>query len=115
MIRTQLVHSCFAVLFAFFAPRAYADKVVRGPYLQSGTPTNVVLRWRTDLPDTSMVRYGPAVHGLANRTAKHEWTSWVRIMRFESRCGNVVYLPAVQPPSIKKAVPVTNADSSLAR
>ncbi|MBI3414640.1 MAG: metallophosphoesterase family protein [Verrucomicrobia bacterium] len=67
MKRTCLVQLHLAALFAFFAPRAYADKVIRGPYLQSGTPTSVVLRWRTDLPDTSVVRYGTVAHSLTNK------------------------------------------------
>ncbi len=32
--------------------------VGRGPYLQQGTPSSVVVRWRTDLPSDSRVRYG---------------------------------------------------------
>ncbi len=32
--------------------------VSRGPYLQQGTPSSVVVRWRTDLPSNSEVRYG---------------------------------------------------------
>ena len=30
----------------------------RGPYLQRGTPTSVIVRWRTDQPGVSRVRYG---------------------------------------------------------
>ncbi|MEW6159229.1 MAG: metallophosphoesterase family protein [Verrucomicrobiota bacterium] len=33
-------------------------KVTRGPYLQSGTPHSVVVRWRTDEMTKSMLRYG---------------------------------------------------------
>jgi len=32
--------------------------LVRGPYLQMGTPTSIVARWRTDSPSDSRVRYG---------------------------------------------------------
>ena len=32
--------------------------VIRGPYLQMGTATNVVVRWRTAFPRISLVRYG---------------------------------------------------------
>jgi hypothetical protein len=35
-------------------------RLLRGPYLQRGIPTAVVVRWRTDLPTDSVVRYGPA-------------------------------------------------------
>src|SRR5215216_4597697 len=32
--------------------------VTRGPYLQSGTPASVIVRWRTDTATDSRVRYG---------------------------------------------------------
>src|SRR6266702_3073587 len=32
--------------------------IVRGPYLQCGTTNSVVLRWRTDAPGPSIVRFG---------------------------------------------------------
>lgn len=32
--------------------------IIRGPYLQLGTPTAMTVRWRTDLPTNSVVRYG---------------------------------------------------------
>ncbi|HXG49298.1 MAG TPA: metallophosphoesterase [Methylomirabilota bacterium] len=35
------------------------DRVVRGPYLQQGTPTSVIVRWRTDWFTSSRVWYGP--------------------------------------------------------
>jgi hypothetical protein len=38
--------------------------VTRGPYLQSGSPTNIVVRWRTDFPADSRVRYGTDVGSL---------------------------------------------------
>ncbi len=33
-------------------------QVMRGPYLQRGGPTNIVIRWRTNLPCDSQVRWG---------------------------------------------------------
>jgi hypothetical protein len=38
--------------------QAQAATVERGPYLQLGTPSSVVVRWRTNLPTDSVVRYG---------------------------------------------------------
>ena len=35
-----------------------AAEVTRGPYLQSGTPTSLVIRWRTDVNTDSRVHYG---------------------------------------------------------
>lgn len=33
-------------------------QIVRGPYLQLGTPTSIVVRWRTNTPTSSRVAYG---------------------------------------------------------
>ena len=41
-----------------------AQTVVRGPYLQSGTPSSVIVKWRTDEATDSLVRYGLAPDGL---------------------------------------------------
>ena len=37
---------------------AEAQTVVRGPYLQSGTSSSVIIKWRTDEATDSLVRYG---------------------------------------------------------
>ncbi len=42
-----------------------ATTIVRGPYLQSATPTSLVVRWRTDIAEASLVRYGLAKDKLA--------------------------------------------------
>jgi hypothetical protein len=47
----------FCLLLALGA-NAQALKVVRGPYLQLGTPTSMVLKWRTDKASASEVRFG---------------------------------------------------------
>lgn len=39
-------------------------RVTRGAYLQSGSGTNMVVRWRTALPTTSVVRYGREIDRL---------------------------------------------------
>ncbi len=44
-------------------PRLLADTTLalaRGPYLQRGTPTGTVVRWRTNIPSNSHVAYGLA-------------------------------------------------------
>ena len=40
--------------------------LVRGPYLQVGTPTSGVVRWRTDLDSDAIVYYGTALNSLTN-------------------------------------------------
>ncbi|MEE8526426.1 MAG: metallophosphoesterase [Thermoanaerobaculia bacterium] len=42
-----------------------ALEVTRGPYLQRGTPTSLVVRWRTDEPSDSRVAYGTDPGNLA--------------------------------------------------
>ncbi|HSF15824.1 MAG TPA: fibronectin type III domain-containing protein [Vicinamibacteria bacterium] len=42
------------------APLVHAQNVVRGPYLQTGTPNGVTVRWRTDIATDSVVRFGSA-------------------------------------------------------
>ncbi len=50
------------ILFIFFTlilcEFSYAQNVLRGPYLQVGTPTSINVRWRTDVSTNSRVNYG---------------------------------------------------------
>lgn len=51
--------------------------IVRGPYLQMATPTSMVVRWRTDVEESSVVSYGTARNALTSvaksegRTTEH--------------------------------------------
>jgi len=53
-------------------------QITRGPYLQMGTPSSVVVRWRTGAPSNGMVMYGPDPGSLiwsatsASVTTEHE-------------------------------------------
>ena len=40
------------------ADTAATPLITRGPYLQSGSPSNITVRWRTDQATNSRVRYG---------------------------------------------------------
>ncbi len=46
-----------------------ATTITRGPYLQTATPTSMVVRWRTDLTEPSVVSYGLSAAELTS-TAK---------------------------------------------
>jgi hypothetical protein len=54
--------------------------IVRGPYLQIGTPNSIVVRWRTDTSSDSRVRYGTDPNNLnqikddLSQTKEHEVT-----------------------------------------
>ena len=71
MKRHLLTFFVFSALFLLAAAHsAAAQAVVRGPYLQSPTSSSVIVRWRTDLPSDSRVRYGTASDQL-NLTAEN--------------------------------------------
>ena len=67
---------------ALGVPAADAATVTRGPYLQMGSPSQVVVRWRTDVPTDSRVSYGicfgenclTGIDGQAVQTTEHEVT-----------------------------------------
>ncbi len=68
-----------AALFALAPhPATGAALVTRGPYLQSGAPDAITVRWRTDEATDSRVRVGPAPGALADAaydatlTTEHE-------------------------------------------
>jgi hypothetical protein len=77
-LKTLCTVALFGALVAGGTQTAAAATVTRGPYLQMGTPTSVVVRWRTDSATDSRVRYGssPAtltsVAGNATVTTEHE-------------------------------------------
>jgi hypothetical protein len=49
MNRQFLSFFVFSALFLTAAANsAFGQAVMRGPYLQSGTPSSIVVRWRTD-------------------------------------------------------------------
>jgi hypothetical protein len=52
-----------------------APEIVRGPYLQSGSSTGVVVRWRTSKPTDSRVRWGPATNDLSSEASSTEITT----------------------------------------
>ncbi|MDL5514981.1 metallophosphoesterase [Arenibacter sp. M-2] len=49
--------------------------VVRGPYLQSGTPTSVVVKWRTDFATESVVHYGKSLKSLSKKASSNNVTT----------------------------------------
>jgi hypothetical protein len=50
----------FSAIAALFIGSGFAPalEVVRGPYLQTATPTSIIIRWRTDEPTESLIHYG---------------------------------------------------------
>src|SRR5262245_42979264 len=60
--RAVLVAGALAAAALFHA--ATAAVVTRGPYLQQGTPENIIVRWRTSNATGGLVRYGTNVSNL---------------------------------------------------
>ena len=46
---------------------AQPPRVIRGPYLQSGTMSNIIVRWRTDRPAESKVLFGAGPQQLSSQ------------------------------------------------
>lgn len=61
--RALLGFALFLLLFLTTA-ELRSQTLRRGPYLQNGSHTNITLRWRTDLPVDSQVRYGGSLNNL---------------------------------------------------
>ena len=65
------MNSTFTLFAAAFLASPFLDAattIVRGPYLQSATPTTMVVRWRTDTTEASVVSYGLNGNALTSNT-----------------------------------------------
>ncbi|GAB3882418.1 purple acid phosphatase family protein [Spirosoma agri] len=58
MLRIVLLRYVWIVGFVLLSSVAVAQTVTRSPYLQTVTPTGITIRWRTDQPTNSRIRYG---------------------------------------------------------
>jgi len=77
-------------LAALTAAPLLAQNIVRGPYLQQGTPTSVVVRWRTDVPTDTTVRYGTTPAQL-DKTAATKWKTTEHIAILEGLTPSTKY------------------------
>jgi len=71
-----------------------AQKIVRGPYLQQGTPESVVVRWRTDVPTDSAVTYGRNA-GQLDQEARTKWKTTEHVVILEGLTPSTKYHYAV--------------------
>ena len=60
---------CVAAVVFLAEPTGAVVQLVRGPYLQNGTSSSIVVRWRTDSPSGSRVLYG-------SEPGSHATTFW---------------------------------------
>ena len=83
-----------------------ATTIVRGPYLQMATPTSMVIRWRTDNTEASVVTYGTERAQLTS-IAKSEGIVTEHIVQLAGLQPNTKYFYAVgslplPPPNAEK-------------
>lgn len=94
----RLPHSLSAprlsALLCLVPALAQAQQIVRGPYLQQGTPTSIVVRWRTDVPTDTAVRYG-TTPGKLGHEAKTKWKTTEHIMILEGLAPSTKYHYAI--------------------
>lgn len=90
------------------APLSAAPSILRGPYLQSATPDSIVIRWRTDTTDASVVSYGTE-RGQLTKVAKAEGVSNEHIVQLSGLQPSTTYHYSVgatplAPPAPGKAL-----------
>ena len=77
---TRLFLSCWLGLLVLGSPHVVAQSLIRGPYLQMGTDTEITVRWRTNIVTDGRFDYGASVDNLSTRvehtnsTGEHELT-----------------------------------------
>lgn len=81
-------------LLSLAAVTLAAQNIVRGPYLQQGTPESIVVRWRTDVPTDTAVRFGADATKL-DQEAKTKWKTTEHVMILEGLTPSTKYHYAV--------------------
>jgi len=83
-------------IFVIIASAAvlYAASVIRGPYLQMGTPNSMIIRWRTDVATNSRVRYG-TVRGKLTSVAENPTITTENEVTLSGLKPNTTYYYAV--------------------
>ena len=74
--------------------RVDAQSVIRGPYLQTGTPTSMVVRWRTNITTDSRVIYGTSLGNLVGQIDS-QVTTKEHVMRLSGLSTDTKYYYAV--------------------
>ncbi|CAN5240439.1 hypothetical protein BH09BAC4_BH09BAC4_25560 [soil metagenome] len=68
MVRLSLVRWVLLLGLVASFMTTIAQSVTRSPYLQTVTPSGITIRWRTDLPTDSRVRFGTSLAQLTQQT-----------------------------------------------
>jgi len=79
-----------------------APTILRGPYLQSATPTSLVVRWRTDTTEASVVSYGTE-RGKLTQNSKSEGVGTEHIVQLSGLQPATTYYYSVGPVAVAPA------------
>lgn len=71
-----------------------AQQIVRGPYLQIGTPDSIVVRWRTDAPTDSAVQFG-LEPGKLDKTVATKWKTTEHVVALQGLTPSTKYHYAI--------------------
>lgn len=85
--------SMFVLLFSGLDV-ASPQTVTRGPYLQIGSPSSIIVRWRTSSPSDSRVRYGTA-QGSLNSTADNASSTTEHMVQLDGLSPNTKYFYSI--------------------
>ena len=70
----KIILSTQVIFTLFYCLPIFSQSIVRGPYLQQGTPNSIVIQWRTSSTQNAQVNYGTDPLNL-NQTASNSTTS----------------------------------------
>jgi hypothetical protein len=75
-----------------------ATTIIRGPYLQSATPNSLVIRWRTDTTEASIIRFGLERNALTS-SVKSDYVTTEHIVQLTKLTpGTRYYYSFGEPP-----------------
>ena len=75
------------------------NDITRGPYLQMGTSTNIVVRWRTADATSSVIRYGTSTDTTTWLEARSNTATTEHEVRLDNLQPNTRYFYSVLPPA----------------
>ena len=91
---TLIVKGLLAAFFIFNVGIASAANLTRGPYLQTGTSTSVIVRWRSDEATNSRVRIGTSPSNL-NKIIDDTQSTTEHIVQVSGLTPNTKYFYAI--------------------
>jgi hypothetical protein len=78
--------------------RGSGVQLTRGPYLQLGTPTSMVVRWRTGSPVVGRVQFGPSP-GVVSGSAEETSARTEHVVRLTGLIPDTVYYYSIGTPT----------------